>query len=239
MQSYAADRIDSRAVFLVTDDAMTQLFHVNTNLVLSSCFQVHFQQRVVFVALDGSIVRDCLASVVGILTRIDNQGFAFLQVRSDGAFRFFHRSFNDCDIGSFRYSRMPGILQYSFDVFSFSENHQSRGISVEAMHNEYFVCWVLFFDVSAQKAISGFRSFLLGRNRQHACMFVDDDEIVVLKDNADAAVLFFFRDLAPSHLDFLLGRQRVVVLSDRLTIDSNLFVSQEVLDVVPALVRKF
>ena len=104
------------------------------------------------------------------------------------------------------------------------------------MHNEYLICRVLFFDMTAQKAISGLHSFLLGRNRKHAGVLVYDDEVAVFKDNADAAVLLFFGELAPSYFDFLLGLQRVVVQSDRLTIDENLSVPEEGLDVVSAFV---
>jgi hypothetical protein len=129
---------------------------------------------------------------------------------------------------------VPGLLQYSFDPFAFGEHHQPGGVFIESMHNEYFMSRVPPFYMIAQEAVGGLRLFLLGRNGKHAGMFVDNDEVFVFKDDADAAILLLFGDLVPSYFYFLFGLEWMVVQGNSPAVDKNLPISQERLDFVPA-----
>ena len=136
-------------VFLISGNRMAQGFHVDADLILASGLQLHFQERIFLVCADLAVMGHGMLAAVVFRTGMNLHGFALGQPRGNRACILLDFALDQSGIDAFFDDFFPIILQLFFQLFGFCEQHDAGGIPVQAMHDEYPVCFVVFFDVLA------------------------------------------------------------------------------------------
>ena len=114
---------------------MSQILHVNANLVLTTRFQFQFHQTMAAVSPQHTVMRhSILASIVG-WRRIRKIRLIVLQPALYGATLLFELAGNKCQITTISHNIAPVVFQNLFSLHGFGINQQARSIAVQTVNN--------------------------------------------------------------------------------------------------------
>ena len=107
MECQASQRIHFTAITFIPYDRVSQLLHVYTNLILTTCFQLQFYQRIAISAFYGTVVSN------RIFSTIINWRRTYIQLtvgkpRFHSTLIFFHISHHDRNITAIANNIMGG-----------------------------------------------------------------------------------------------------------------------------------
>ena len=118
MEAQASDRIIAIAVFDVTADRMPHVGGVHTYLVLASCLQFEFHERVLSAAVERIEVGDSQFPVALPLTAVGDIGPVLFEPAGDGALILLHHAGEHCHVAAVIDRVVPFRFQFQLSVCS-------------------------------------------------------------------------------------------------------------------------
>ena len=186
-----------RAVLFVADDGMAEIRQLHADLMAPSGFQFQRDERPLRRARQHSIAREGVARLLtrrraphAIRTRL-------IEMRIKRAGVALELSFHDRFV-AFR-DRFPAALQRLFGFRCFRENHQTRSLLVEPMHNPNAIARVILPlpQIIGELEIRGLLAFREARDAEEIFRFVDYDQGRVLVVDLHAGSKLGLRNREP------------------------------------------
>ena len=164
---------------------------MSANLIFAPRFERQLNERTSLARAQNTIVRYGVDGIVLLGCATDEHlAVAILGQRSvDRALCCGHNAVSHCDILAIDHDAVPIGLQTMFDCLALGEDHQARCFAVEAMNDEDSVGGILQLDVVAEDRVCGFVTLLVGAHREQSVALVDNDNMLILKDDAQHRVV--------------------------------------------------
>lgn len=218
METETSDRIIAIAVFDVAADRMPHVGGVHTYLVLASCLQFELHERMVPAAVERIEVGDSQLAITLPLTAVGNISPVLFEPTGDGALVLLHHAGEHCHVAAVINRVVPVLFQFQFCFLILGIDHQSAGVSVEAVHHVGGAMLSGLLEVFVQHRFDIQRAVTSGHG-ENTHVFLDHDEIRILID--DLHVMVFKSGVAFGLADRNLHPclERIVISCDGFAID--------------------
>lgn len=225
MEAEAAQGVVAAAVFLVADDGMAEVLGVDADLVLASCLKMEVHQRVIVVANQHLVMGHGVFPAVVNGAGVSDEGFVVFEPRLHGARAGFQPAFHDGHVAAVIHFLLPVLLEHHGDLLVFGEEHQSRGIAVEAVDGVGPAALLGGGEILVEDALGGLL-FGAGAIGEEPFFFVDDHEMLVLIYDFEPFAVESFFGGGFTNLDGHAGLQGEVELGSAVAIHADDAVGQ-------------
>ena len=231
MQGKAAKGILSIAVLLVASHRITEVAHVDANLVLAPCLEPHLGQCVASVGGYAAVVRDgFLAAIVGGAA-VGDVGLVVLQPGVDGAALLLHVATEDSHIAAVIDDVVPVGFEHPPNLHVLGVYHESAGVAVEPMHHMGGAGKMTAAEVFVEYVLDAVLPWN-GSHAEDAHGLLDDNQILVLIDDFHVFVQELGAALVAADENCLPRAEHEVELCDEFPVNHNAVPLQQVLDAV-------
>jgi hypothetical protein len=180
MQAKPAKWVLCAAVGSITDDRMSHLRQVNSNLIFAPRLQGHFKNGEITQAAQNAIVGYCTLSPLCILSRVHPERFVLRQMALDRSLVFAHDTLYNRPIFSLDIVCAEYILQQGFHMLGFCKNQNPACEFIEAVHDEKLLAGFAFSQMFPQKRKSRAFPFVESCHRQQTRRLRDEENVAIL-----------------------------------------------------------
>ena len=199
---------------------MPDIFHLGTNLVFPSRFQIQFQKGIPVIRAQHIITGYRLFPP--FRHDIDPSLRVLLQESRQHIRTLLRFAFHDSHIGALCYHLIPVTLHFLLNRTSFGKHHQSGCLTVQAVQNEYFIARVAFLQIITEDMVSRPFMHTFRTDRQQTFALVHHDNgIVFINDIQQTVVKLHLSSNITDH-HFVAGLYRRVELCNDLVVHQNL-----------------
>lgn len=209
----ATEWIRSGAVFLVTDDGMTDGLEMNSNLIGPSGFEIEFEETVIAIGLKDFVVRNGAQAHVGVGTCVDDHVGVLVKVGVDDGTWGGWGALGYGDVGPFEDAFIPVGDQFGLCLATFGKDHDAGGVAIEAVDDVDAFGGIAAFEVGVEKVCGILDVMSGGVHGVEPASFVDGQEVVVLEEDGEQGMVELKADIFGGHdLDEVVGAQGMVEL---------------------------
>lgn len=134
MQTHATARIFLTAILAVTHHGMTDVGHMDTDLVLAARLQMQIKQRAILGLFYEFPLGGCPLAAIVNRTAHDDHTVGIVQPALNPALRLLHDPLNYCDIATIDNGGMPVGCHLLLHVNTLGINHQTRCAGIQTVH---------------------------------------------------------------------------------------------------------
>ena len=151
----------------------------------------------------------------------------FGKIAAHFALRLVELPFNHTDILASAHHVVPVVLQPLFGLDCLGEDHETRCVLVEPVHDENLVARIFGFQIVAEDRVGCALFDFVVSHREEAVAFIDHNDVVVLIDELHAAVVEGYERTCYVDLDGVAGVELHVELAADSAVDLHLIVFQQ------------
>ena len=184
MKGKAMKRVQPISVLVVACNGIAQVFHVDTNLVLPTCFEPHLGKGEAAVSGYAAVVGDGFLAAVVRGAAVGYVCLVVLEPRVNGAAFLLHLAAKHGNVSAVIDDIVPVLFEYLPYLQTLGINHQSACVAVEAVHDVGGTLEVTLAKVLVEDGLDA----ILPWSRSHAedaFGLFDDDKVLVLVNNLD------------------------------------------------------
>ncbi len=206
------------AIHGVVDHGMLDVAQVDTYLIAAAGIEAELEEAVAARGFDYLVVGDGeLAAIVG-----GGGEYAILSVGEpgpDGVLLGLYLAPGYGHIGAVVDDAFPVFLETARCLFVLAEDHETRGVAVEAMDDMGVATLVGVLEIGVEGREGGMVAGVLAVG-EDALVLVDDDEILVFVDDVDAAVAETLAEIGLADGDDHSGDEGIVELGSAASVDA-------------------
>ena len=192
VEGKATKRITVRSILTVTGNAMADVLHVHTYLILTAGFQLQFHQRIIAVGSQHLITGKGILAVFLIIGRINVESCIFFEIRCHLSFRRFWFALDHGHIAPIEHHIVPRTLHFFLYALTLGKHHQSRSVTIETMQYKNAIGRIVLAHIIAKYMVGRIGFYTVGRNGQQTITFIDNYKEVVFINNTETRVAKLF-----------------------------------------------
>ncbi len=191
VKTQAAERIPARAVAAVADDRVAELRHLDTDLVAPARPEPERHPGHVRSPLDDAVPGDRDARALALRrrpARIGGPDAERALLHEDVAERPLvrrHHAFDDRDVVPLRGAREELCLEILLRFRGLGDDQEPRGLAVQPVDDERPAGWPRSLEVGPHHAVGRALPLVLGPDREEPRRLLDDEQRLVLVDQAE------------------------------------------------------